>query len=170
MDRVCCRRALRPSLWTMRPTRALFATPPLRSRGQGPNDLSAHECGSALGAALYLPRALRPVRRERSNGADRRKYRSFTDGLTNGSIRPVAALPDQPGTGGERQKPGVGATGKVRHKRSLVAVGYLRSRCFDHEQVRQCQCVLLALPDWVYSPEGLRQPRSRPINFRRSVL
>src|SRR5271166_2165223 len=54
-----------------------------------------------------------------SSTAGMRKFRSFADGLANWCDRPFAGLPISPGTGGERQKAAVGATGRTRHDRSF---------------------------------------------------
>jgi len=45
-----------------------------------------------------------------------RKYRSFTDGLSNGSYRPVADLADGPERCDQLQKAAVGATQPVRRE------------------------------------------------------
>ena len=56
-----------------------------------------------------------------------RNYRTSADGLVNGRVRPIARIPDQPGTGGEHQKADVRATRRLRQDRRLMVI----DRAFD---------------------------------------
>jgi hypothetical protein len=51
----------------------------------------------------------------------------------NVSERPVAHLPDEPGTGGEHQKAGVGVTGRMRQKIDSHIVARAEEQQFDQD-------------------------------------